>query len=83
MNEKNEESRDKNKQYTRTVDDDDMVEHLEILDKETKRITEWTTLGTEKNAWVWAGAIKNEKGEILGHSTSENDALAITMANGS
>ena len=30
-----------------------------------------------------AGAIKNEKGEILGHSTSKNDVLAILMANGS
>ena len=83
LNEKNEESRDKNEQYTRTVDDDDMVEHLEILDKETKRVTEWTTLGTGKNAWAWAGAIKNERGEILGHSSSKNDALAIAMANGS
>ena len=45
-NEKNEESRDKIKQYTRTLDDDDMVEHLDILDKETQLITEWTTLGT-------------------------------------
>ena len=83
MNEKNEESRDKNEQYTRTIDDDDMVEHLDILDKETKLITEWTTLGTGKNAWAWAGSIKSKKGEILGHSLSKNDALAIAMANGS
>ena len=47
-NEKNEESRDKIKQYTRTLDDDDMVEHLDILDKETQLITEWTTLGNWK-----------------------------------
>ena len=33
LNEKNEESRDKIKQYTRTLDDDDMVEHLDILDR--------------------------------------------------
>ena len=39
LNEKNEESRDKIKQYTRTLDDDDMVEHLDILDKETQLIT--------------------------------------------
>ena len=83
MNEKNEESRDKIKQYTRTLDDDDMVEHLDILDKETQLITEWTTLGTGKYTWAWAGAIKNKKGKILGHSSSKNDALAIAMANGS
>ena len=82
-NEKNEESRDKIKQYTRTLDDDDMVEHLDILDKETQLITEWTTLGTGKYTWAWAGAIKNKKGKILGHSSSKNDALAIAMANGS
>ena len=43
----------RNKQYSRdfkTVDDDDMVEHFEILDKETKLVTEWTTLGTGKNS---------------------------------
>ena len=83
LNEKNEESRDKIKQYTRTLDDDDMVEHLDILDKETQLITEWTTLGTGKYTWAWAGAIKNKKGKILGHSSSKNDALAIAMANGS
>ena len=60
LNEKNEESRDKIKQYTRTLDDDDMVEHLDILDKETQLITEWTTLGTGKYTWAWAGAIKNK-----------------------
>ena len=63
-NEKNEESRDKIKQYTRTLDDDDMVEHLDILDKETQLITEWTTLGTGKYTWAWAGAIKNKKGKF-------------------
>ena len=83
LNEKNEESRDKIKQYTRTLDDDDMVEHLDILDKETQLITEWTTLGTGKYTWAWAGAIKNKKGKILGQSSSKNDALAIAMANGS
>ena len=83
LNEKNEESRDKIKQYTRTLDDDDMVEHLDILDKETQLITEWTTLGTGKYTWAWAGAIKNKNGKILGHSSSKNDALAIAMANGS
>ena len=84
LNEKNEESRDKNEQYTRTFDDDDMVEHLDILDKETQLITEWTKpRELEKNAWACAGAIKNKKGEILGHSSNKNDALAIAMANGS
>ena len=83
LNEKNEESRDKIKQYTRTLDDDDMVEHLDILDKETQLITEWTTPGTGKYTWAWAGAIKNKNGKILGHSSSKNDALAIAMANGS
>ena len=52
LNEKNVESRDKIKQYTRTLDDDDMVEHLDILDKETQLITEWTTLGTGKYTWA-------------------------------
>ena len=65
------ESRDKINQYTRTLDDDDMVEHLDILDKETQLITEWTTLGTGKYTWAWAGAIKNKKGTFLGHSSSK------------
>ena len=56
---------------------------LDILDKETQLITELTTLGTGKNAWAWAGAIKNKKGEVLENSTDKNDALEIAMANGS
>ena len=46
------------------ADDDDIVEHFEILNNKTKTITEWKTIGTGKNAWAWAGAIKNEKGEF-------------------
>ena len=65
------------------ADDDDIVEHFEILNNKTKTITEWTTIGTSNNAWAWAGTIKNEKGEFLGYSSSKNDALAIAMANGS
>ena len=65
------------------AEDGDIVEHFEILNNKTKIITKWTTLGTGKNEWVWAGAIKNKKGKILGISTSKNNALAIAMANGS
>ena len=86
LKEKKEESHEQNKICSidfKMADDDDIVEHFEIRNNKTKTITEWTTIGTGKNAWAWAGAIKNEKGEILGHSSSKNDALAIAMANGS
>ena len=63
-NEKNDESRDKIKQYTRTLDDDDMVEHLDILDKETQLITEWTTLGTGKYTWAWQAPLKIKRGKF-------------------
>ena len=39
------------------ADDYDIVEHFEILNNKTITITEWTTIGTGKNAWAWAGAI--------------------------
>ena len=61
------------------ADDVDIVEHFEILNNKTNTITELTTIGTGKNAWACAGAINNEKGKILGHSSSKNDALAIEM----
>ena len=86
LNEKNEESRNKNEQYSRDFQmtaDDDMVAHFEILDKETKLIMEWTTLGNGKILWAWSGATENEKGEVLENPTSKYDALAIVMANGS
>ena len=54
------------------ADDDDIVEHFEILNNKTKTITEWTTIETGKNAWAWAGAVTNEKEGILGHSSSKN-----------
>ena len=46
------------------ADNYDFVEHFEILNNETKTITEWTTIETGKNAWAWACAIKNEKGKF-------------------
>ena len=81
-----EESHEPNKIYSidfKMADDDDIIEHFEILNNKTKAITEWTTIGTGKNAWAWTGCIKNEKGVILGHSSNKNNALAIAMANGS
>ena len=86
LKEKKEESHEPNNICSidfKTADDDDIVEHFEILNNKTKTIREWTTIGTGKNVWAWAGTIKNEKGEILGHSSSKNDVLAIAMANGS
>ena len=43
------------------ADDDDIVEHFEILNNKTKTFTEWTTIGTSKNVWAWAGAIKMKR----------------------
>ena len=42
------------------ISESESVEHFEILNNKTKIITEWTTIGTGKNA----GAIKNEKGKF-------------------
>ena len=86
LKEKKEESHEPNNIGSidfKMADDDDIVEHFEILNNKTKTITEWTIIGTGKNAWAWAGAIKNEMRDILGHSTRKNDAFAISMANGS
>ena len=60
-----------------------MRDHIIIVGQGHKTYYGMDNPGNWKKSWAWAGAIKNEKGEVLEYSTSKYDVIAIAMANGS